>query len=71
MDRELMQWRLLIYDDLTAAKRKLRSRPGATAGAFLRARIAEDEAILDRVEQIERDVGASAGADAPAMASTR
>lgn len=70
MDRELMQWRILIHDDLRAAKRILRSRPGAT-DAFLRARIAEDQAILDRVEQMERDVGASVVVDVSAMSSTR
>jgi hypothetical protein len=70
MDRELLQWRILMYDDLRAAKRALRSRPGA-AGAFLRARIAEDHAILDRVEQMERDVGASVLVDVSAMSSTR
>ena len=70
MDRELMQWRILMYDDLRAAKRTLRSRPGAT-DAFLRARIAEDQAILDRVDQMERDVGAPVVGDVSAMSSTR
>jgi hypothetical protein len=70
MDRELMQWKILIHDDLRAARRTLRSRPGA-ARAYLRARIAEDKAILDRVEQRARNVSASVVLEASAMSSTR
>lgn len=69
MDRELMQWRILIHDDLRAARHTLRSRPGATE-AFLRARIAEDQAILARVKEMEREVEASLAVDVSAMSST-
>jgi hypothetical protein len=42
------QWMAMISEDLREAKRRLRAR--SAAAAYLRARIAEDEAILGRLD---------------------
>jgi hypothetical protein len=58
------RWMVMISDDLREARRHLRARPGA-AEAFLRARIAEDEAILKLLKASQHAEGACELAPVP------
>jgi hypothetical protein len=51
------QWRVIINDDLTDARRRLRMNAGG-ADHFLRSRIAENETILERLATIEHAASA-------------
>jgi hypothetical protein len=51
-------WMMMISDDLSEARRDLPARTGEPA-AFLRARIAEDEAILGWLQRSGHAVGGS------------
>jgi hypothetical protein len=52
----VQHWIMMISDDLSEAKRDLPGRTGEPA-AFLRARIAEDEAILGWLQRSPHAVG--------------
>ena len=55
------QWKAIIHDDLTEARRRLTITPDASV-PFLRDRIAEDEAILARLATMEGAVNMSEAA---------
>jgi hypothetical protein len=58
------RWTTIISDDLSEARRDLPGRTGEPA-AYLRARIAENEAILGWLQRSGRTGGAASGAPAP------
>jgi hypothetical protein len=55
------RWTTIISDDLSEARRDLPGRTGEPA-AYLRARIAENEAILGWLQRSQRKSAASAAA---------
>ena len=63
------QWKAIVHDDLTEARRCLTMTPGASA-QFLRQRIAEDEAILARLATMERAILKSKTAEPPTRIAT-
>ena len=50
---DAVQWKKIIDEDLMHARQCLRST-SSRADGFLRDRISEDEAILERLETLER-----------------
>ena len=60
------RWMTIISDDLSEARRDLPERTGEPA-AYLRARIAENEAILGWLQRSRHARGAAAASGAPAL----
>lgn len=60
------RWMTIISDDLSEARRDLPERTGEPA-AYLRARIAENEAIIGWLQRGRHASGAVAASGAPAL----